>query len=136
MEDDQAQADTLKSILEASGFAVLQASTVEDAIRSFRQDPTVSLVLADHMLSGKMGTELAAQIKKIKRTVPIVMHSGTALVSMRNIDGFIDKGEPSATLVAFIAEIVPSLLGINRLSPDDAQSSSSPFFWTKSLNRL
>ena len=106
VEDDKAQAETLKSILEGSGFLVLQASSAEDVLRLFHQEPGISLVLADHMLSGKTGTQLAAQIKKIKRTVPVVMHSGHPPVTMNNIDGFIDKGEPSATLVDFIAELV------------------------------
>jgi len=106
VEDDNAQAETLRSILEGSGFSVRQASTVEDALRLFQQETAVSLVLADHMLGGKTGTQLAAQIKKIRPTVPVVMHSGTPPVSMRNIDGFIDKGEPPATLVVFIAELI------------------------------
>jgi CheY-like chemotaxis protein len=106
VEDDRAQAETLKSILEGSGFLVLQASTAEDALRLFQQEPSISLVLADHMLRGKTGTQLAAQIKKIKRTVPVVMHSGHPPVSMSNIDGFIDKGEPPAILVDFIVELV------------------------------
>lgn len=106
VEDDKAQAEALKSILERSGFFVLQASSAEEALRLFQQQPSISLVLADHMLSGKTGTQLAAQIKAIKRTVPVVMHSGHSPVSMRNIDGFIDKGEPPATLVDFIAELV------------------------------
>ena len=106
VEDDKAQAETLKSILEGSGFAVLQASTAEEALRTFKQDPAISLVLADHMLSGKTGTQLAAEIKKIKRTAPAVMHSGHPPASMNNIDGFMDKGEPPATLVDFIAELV------------------------------
>jgi CheY-like chemotaxis protein len=106
VEDDKAQAETLKCILEGSGFLVLQASTAEDALRLFQQQPDISLVVADHMLSGKTGTQLAAQIKKIKRTVPVVMHSGHSPVTMRNIDGFIDKGEPPSTLVDFLAELV------------------------------
>ena len=76
VEDDKAQAEALKGILEGSGFAILQASTAEDALRLFQQEPTVSLILADHMLGGKTGTQLAAQIKEIKRPVPVVMHSG------------------------------------------------------------
>lgn len=106
VEDDKVQAETLKNILEGSGFLVLQASTAEDALRLFQQEPGISLVLADHMLSGRTGTQLAAQIKKIKRTVPVVMHSGHSPVTMSNIDGFIDKGEPPATLVDFIAELI------------------------------
>ena len=106
VEDDKAQAETLISILEGSGFLVLQAHTAEGALRLFKQEPSISLVLADHMLSGKSGTQLAAQIKKIKRTVPVVMHSGHPPATMSNIDGFIDKGEPPATLVGFIAELI------------------------------
>jgi CheY-like chemotaxis protein len=106
VEDDKAQADILKNILEGCGFLVLQASTAEEALRMFKEEPAVSLVLADHMLSGKTGTQLAAQIKKIKRTVPVVMHSGTPPINMNNIDGSIDKGEPPATLVDFVAELV------------------------------
>jgi len=106
VEDDKAQAQTLKSILERSGFLVLQASTAEDALRLFQQEPGISLVLADHMLSGKAGTQLAAQIKNINHIVLVVMHSGHSPISMSNIDGFIDKGEPPATLVDFLAELV------------------------------
>lgn len=106
VEDDKAQAESLRSILEGSGFLVLQASTAEDALRLFKQEPGISLVLADHMLSGKSGTQLAAQIKRIKRTVPVVMHSGHPPAGMSNIDGFIDKGEPTAILVDFITELV------------------------------
>jgi len=36
VDDDKAQAETLKSILEGSGFLVLQASTAEDALRLFK----------------------------------------------------------------------------------------------------
>jgi CheY-like chemotaxis protein len=106
VEDDKAQAEMLKSILEESGFLVLQASTAEEALRIFKQESSVSLVLADHMLSGKTGTQLAAEIKKVKRTVPVVMHSGHPPVTMNNIDGFMDKGEPPAILVDFIWELV------------------------------
>ena len=100
------KAEALKSILEGSGFVVLHASTAEEALLLFQQQPAVSLVLADHMLRGKTGTQLAAQIKNIKRTVPVVMHSGTPPVSMGDIDGFMNKGEPPAILVDFIAELV------------------------------
>jgi len=44
VDDDKAQAETLKSILEGSGFLVLQASTAEDALRLFKEEPAISLV--------------------------------------------------------------------------------------------
>jgi CheY-like chemotaxis protein len=44
VDDDKAQAETLKSILEGSGFLVLQASTAENALRLFKEEPAISLV--------------------------------------------------------------------------------------------
>jgi two-component system, OmpR family, phosphate regulon response regulator PhoB len=101
VEDNDAQRDVLKIILEGNGFAVLQAQTAEEALRMCRETP-VSLIVADHMLAGTTGAELAANIKLFKPTVPIVLHSGTPPVSMRNLDGFIQKGESVRNLVEFL----------------------------------
>jgi len=95
----------LKSILEANGFAVLQAFAAEEALQLCHDTP-VSLVVADHMLTGSTGAELAARIKAIKPTVPVILHSGSPPDSMRNVDGFIHKCEPVGILVAFIRELV------------------------------
>lgn len=105
VEDNQPQLACLKNILEGGGFAVLQASTAEEALQLMRDTP-VSLVLADHMLGGSTGTSLAVQIKTLKPSVPVVLHSGEPPPSLRNIDGFINKGEPSGTLVTFLRELV------------------------------
>ena len=105
VEDGKAQSEVLRIILESNGFSVLSAGSAEEALKTFRQTP-VSLVLADHMLSGATGTQLAAQIKAIKPSVPIVLHSGTLPDSMRNLDGFVHKGEPVRKLVEFLRELI------------------------------
>lgn len=70
VEDDKSQADMLKSILEGSGFVVLQASTAEEALRLFQQEPTVTLVLADHMLGGKNRGRTCGSDKKSEADSP------------------------------------------------------------------
>ena len=105
VEDGKAQSEVLRIILEGNGFAVLSSATAEEALNIFRESP-VSLVLADHMLSGSTGTQLAAQMKCLKPTIPIVLHSGTQPATMRNLDGFIQKGESVRNLVAFLRELI------------------------------
>ena len=105
VEDDKAQQD-LKAILEGNGWAVLQASNAEDALKPCRETP-VSLVLADHMLlAGTTGSELARQIKALKPTVPIILHSGSPPASMKNLDGFIHKGESVRFLLEFLRDLI------------------------------
>jgi CheY-like chemotaxis protein len=97
--------DLLKSILEGNGFSVLSANTADEALQIFRKT-AVNLVLADHMLGGSEGTELAGQMKNIRPTVPVVLHSGTQPPSMRHLDGFIHKGESVRDLVAFLRRLI------------------------------
>lgn len=106
VEDDKAQHDALKAILDGNGWAVLQASNAEDALKLCRETP-VSLVLADHMLlGGTTGSELARQIKALKPTVPIVLHSGSPPASMKNLDGFVHKGESVRFLLEFLRDLI------------------------------
>jgi len=105
VEDDKAQTDLLKSILEGNGFSILSANTADEALQIFRKT-AVNLVLADHMLGGSEGTELAGQMKNIRPTVPVVLHSGTQPTSMRHLDGFIHKGESVRDLVAFLRRLI------------------------------
>lgn len=105
IEDNASQLRALKSILEGNDFAVLQASTGDEALLMCRETP-VSLILADHMLSDTTGPALAAQIKAIKSAVPVVLHSGSPPDCMRHLDGYVHKGESVHDLVAFIHQIV------------------------------
>lgn len=95
----------LNEILVRSGFAVLRASTAEESLEMLREAP-VSLVIADHMLRGSSGAELAAQFKAIKFTVPVVLHSGMNPDTVRHVDAFIHKGEPVEALLSLVSDLV------------------------------
>ena len=77
VEDDDNEQRLLKSILEESGFAVLQARTAATGLRLFRENPVV-LVVIDQRLGTKQmtGAQLARKIKAINRNIPIVLRSG------------------------------------------------------------
>lgn len=104
VDDSKPQLETLRNVLEGNGFAVLQANNAEEALHIFREAP-VCLVVADHMLNGSSGTELAGELKAIKPTVPVILHSGNAPTSMRHLDGFIHKGEPVPALIKFMTDL-------------------------------
>jgi hypothetical protein len=58
--------------------------------------------VADHMLRGTMGADLAEEMKRIRRDVPIVMFSGSAPDHMRGVDIFVNKGQPTAIFLRII----------------------------------
>src|SRR5579864_1435304 len=81
IDDDEAQLELRRQILENDGFLVLGATNARKALRILRETP-VSLVVSDHMLRGTTGTKLAARMKKVKPDVPVVLYSGTSPKSL------------------------------------------------------
>jgi len=105
VEDDETQSELRRKILEKDGYSVLTASTRAHAISLFRENP-VCLVVADHMLQGPSGTDLARQLKQSKPDVPVLLYSGGSPESMRNIDAFLHKAEPVSRFLAMIRSLV------------------------------
>ncbi len=85
--------------------AVLR-SVISDRFGILGMLHTVPAALRAGLLRDSTGIELARQIKAMKPTVPLVMYSGIPPASMRNLDGFINKGEPVQALLAFIRDLV------------------------------
>ena len=110
IEDNKAQREMRKEILETGGFLVVCASTRAEAIEIVRETP-VSLVLSDHMLSAT-GIELAAEIKRIEPDVPVVLYSGRPPVSMENIDCFINTGESVPIFLSMMRDVVNRYWGV------------------------
>src|SRR5581483_363650 len=88
IDDSQTQLRLLNDVLVSEGFQVLQASSPKEAIEMMIEAP-VSLVVADHLLRGLTGTGLAAKLKRIKPTVPVLLHSGTPPDRLQNVDAYI-----------------------------------------------
>lgn len=71
-----------KKVLEQAGYNVIGVTSSGDALKALWEEP-VCATIADNMLQGTTGVELAAEMKKIKPGVPIILFSGTPLFQTR-----------------------------------------------------
>lgn len=93
-----------KTILERSGYLVLTAPNAEDALKMFGSIP-IDLVVADHLLPGATGTDMARQMKLVEPNVPILLLSGAIdpPPGTEYTDGFLNKGQGPEKLLEAIA---------------------------------
>ncbi|HNX65446.1 MAG TPA: ATP-binding protein [Bacteroidales bacterium] len=59
-------------ILVDSGIQIVTTSSGEEAIRLMKNDPGINMVLLDMQIPGMKGADLAAEIRKVKRNIPII----------------------------------------------------------------
>jgi signal transduction histidine kinase len=64
-----------KLLLESAGHRVLEARSGPEGIRLFKSEK-VDAVILDYWMSGMKGTTVAAELKRINPTVPIIVLSG------------------------------------------------------------
>lgn len=96
-----------KLVLASAGYAVLTAASGEEGLELFRQYP-VELVIADHFLSAKTGTEIAKEMKELKPEVPILIVSATVdePSGIEFADGFLPKGDSPEVLLTTIGRLL------------------------------
>ena len=96
-----------KLLLANAGYNVLTAGSGEAGLELFKQNP-VELVVSDHFLSGKTGTELAKEMKQLKPKVPILIISAAAERpnGLEFADGFLTKCQPPVVLLDTIARLL------------------------------
>jgi len=76
VDDEQDVRDTLKLLLELDEHAVVEAKNGREALEMFTQDP-FDLVISDYMMPEMRGDELAANIKRLAPSQPILMLTGS-----------------------------------------------------------
>jgi two-component system, chemotaxis family, CheB/CheR fusion protein len=108
-----------KLILEHAGHTVLSSTGVEEALALFRTNP-VDIVVTDHLLGRQTGNDMAAEMKRIKPHVPIVLLSGTSSVPepLVHADSFLSKTEGPEQLLEIVQQL---LLSRNAVSRDELQ---------------
>jgi PAS domain S-box-containing protein len=108
VEDSRTQAEALRGVLEAAGFAVTLAADGEQALGQLGPAAAFDLVLSDVLMPGLDGYQLCRRLKAdpARRDVPVLLL--TALTEPMDIirglecgaDGFLTKPCPAEHLVA------------------------------------
>jgi CheY-like chemotaxis protein len=105
VEDNPTYLVLRKKVLEREGYEVIGVTTTDEALKTLREFP-VCATIADHMLQGTTGAELAREMKKIKPNVPIILFSGTVPQNLNAVDVYVNKGEPTAKFLGIIRAVV------------------------------
>jgi CheY-like chemotaxis protein len=102
LEDDQASRFVIRSFLERTGFAVLEAAHATGAIEICRTHPRpISLMVADVVLRGPEGPENVRRIKELQPNMAVLFISGHPLDVVEH-RGLADVQEIKADRTAFL----------------------------------
>lgn len=114
-----------RSMFEGLGFKVLTASSGEEALKIAATNP-VDLVVTDYEMPGMNGEALALAIKAMKPNLPVILFSGSTIVSPRArrvADAFCDKAGSRTRLSATIHRMLHKK-GIHALQPPPVARAS------------
>jgi len=119
VDDEQNSLALRKLVLEKSGYEVVTAASVNEALARFSPDE-FDLVLSDIMMPGRPGTDLAREIKTTYPDFPVVLLSGVNELppEASYADAFISKVEGPIRM----CEKIAAVLGGHRESLGSAQS--------------
>jgi len=105
LEDNPKYLALRKKVLEHDGYEVISVTTVDEAVKALRQFP-VRATIADHLLQGTTGAQLARDMKKIKPNVPIILFSGAVPENFDGVDVYLNKSEPAAKFLDIVRAVV------------------------------
>ena len=91
-----------KMLLEKNGYEVLEASGGDEGLKLFRSN-RVDAVVLDYQMPGMNGDVVAAKMKRIKSSVPIMMLSAYEPLpknKLKAVDSFLSKSQPTDKLLS------------------------------------
>jgi CheY-like chemotaxis protein len=104
-------------LLEKNGYEVLEASGGDEGLKLFRSN-RVDAVVLDYQMPGMNGDVVAAKMKRIKSSVPIMMLSAYEPLpknKLKAVDAFLSKSQPTDKLLSNLQHMIDG-------------RSSKPFF--------
>jgi len=107
VDDDAAMLALRCLVLSRAGYDVLTAANGAAALELFRCIQ-VDLVITDYWLPGLTGGQLAAEMKRLKPAIPVVLLSGLVDVppESEHVDLFIIKGMPVVEFIRQIGKLI------------------------------
>ncbi len=109
VEDEPITRLAVVDALRRAGFAVLEASTTEEALALIDAGAPVDLIFSDiHMPGAKTGLDLARTLRLRRPEIPVVLTSGTqqSAANMALGAAFIHKPYSFAEVVAVLTTLV------------------------------
>lgn len=106
IDDDEAILRYEKALLERSGYAVLTAASAQQGLRLVTMCKC-DAVLLDYEMPEMNGHEVAAEIKRVRPELMVILLSGTEvpMQALALVDAFVPKLEASQQLLPMIAEL-------------------------------
>ncbi|PWC83905.1 hypothetical protein AEJ54_30225, partial [Azospirillum sp. Sp 7] len=111
VEDEALVRMATATVLEQSGFRIMEASSGPDALDVFARDPEVDLVLTDYAMPGMTGLELVRELRARRPGLPVLMVTGYAEIQRASaLDGLpiLQKPYQANELVARIRAALPA----------------------------
>ena len=97
-----------RAMLEAAGYRVVTGLSGSQGIEIFRSEP-VDCVILDYWMAGKNGLAVARELKRINRSVPIIMLSAYTYLPDEMIglvDLWVQKGGDSQQLLDNVEKLL------------------------------
>jgi PAS domain S-box-containing protein len=92
VEDETALLDFVRELLRESGYAVIEARTVEEAVRACENHPgAIDLLLTDVVMPGMSGPQLAARLAPVRPQMKVLYMSGYTDDAL-GLRGVLDSG--------------------------------------------
>jgi CheY-like chemotaxis protein len=114
VDDEEAVRRVAALLLEAAGYTVLTAATADEAIGLASSQSGIDAVLLDLMLPDRSGASVAADLRRLRPGVPIVVSSGyddrTVAERVEGIAGvrFLRKPYAADDLMAALVDALPA----------------------------
>jgi CheY-like chemotaxis protein len=108
IDDDVFNSFTRKLVLESEGYSVLVANSGRAGL-AILMSQRVDAVILDYFMPEMNGGEVAAEIRRIKPGVPILILSACLEVPasvIAIVDGCVPKGEPPTVLFSHIESVL------------------------------
>jgi len=92
VEDNPDVLSAFRKTLVKHGYRVREATSGDDALEAFQDDPDIDLVLTDIVMPGELqGTTLAKALRKLRPDLPIVFMSGNTSEVTAQGDGILPQ---------------------------------------------
>jgi DNA-binding response OmpR family regulator len=108
VDDNQSSLNICKIILEAAGYRVLTSSSAREGLKVFVSH-AIDAVILDYQMPEMNGELVAAEMRRTKPRVPILMLSGWVSLpesALHLVDEFVAKGDPVEFMLLAIQQLL------------------------------